>query len=291
MRCDRFQKSFSADSTLSSKLFDLVEATFPGLTSLAERARELGASWEDASTPFILFHDDVAITHIGVLEIPMYIMGEKVIVGGVHGVCTREGFRRRGYYREVMNEVMEYCDQRYETLVLTTLETEYYLPFGFRVVPEHSFKLKCNSTGNINGLRTLDFTDVKDIALLHRLLETRVPVSNIVGVVEEKAVFCVDEGSRPLHYFPDLDAIACMEIEDTTLHLYDLVTTQMYPLQKILDRIPQLIEEVVIYFSPDWLNVEDVQAFIYEIEETKLMVRGKFAAEKEKFTLPRSARC
>jgi GNAT superfamily N-acetyltransferase len=195
----RFQKSFSADPTLSSKMFDLVEVTFPGLTSLAECARKLGASWEDASTPFILFHDDVAITHIGVLEIPMQIMGEMVTVGGIHGVCTREGFRRRGYYREVMNEVLEYCDQRYETLILTTLEPEFYLPFGFRVVPEHIFTVKCNSTGDTKGLRTLDFADVKDIALLHRLLETRMPVSNIVGVVKEKAVFCVDEGSYRLH--------------------------------------------------------------------------------------------
>jgi hypothetical protein len=85
--------------------------------------------------------------------------------------------------------------------------------------------------------------------------------------------------------------IACMEIEDTKLHLYDLVTTQMYPLPTILARIPQLIEEVVIYFSPDLLNVENVQVLLYAIEETMLMVRGKFAAEKEKFTLPRSARC
>ncbi|WP_208099111.1 GNAT family N-acetyltransferase [Nostoc sp. 106C] len=291
MSCDRFKKSFAVDPSLSAKLFDLLEITFPGISSAAECGRKLGASWEAASTPFIRFDDDQATTHVGVVEIPMQIMGQRVTVGGIHAVATRQGFRRRGYYREVMNEVLEYCDQIYETLVLTTSQPEFYLPFGFRVVEEHIFKVKCSSTGSIDGWRTLDFADVEDLTLLHRLLETRVPVSNIVGVVEEKAVFLVNEGSRPLYYAKDLDAIACMEIEDTRLHLFDLVTTQIYPLQKILDRIPQPIEEVLIYFSPELLNVKNVQAFPYVIDEAVLMVRGKFAAEEQKFMLPRSARC
>ncbi|BAY07792.1 GNAT family N-acetyltransferase [Calothrix sp. NIES-2098] len=291
MSCDRFQQSFATDPSLSSKLMELMEITFPGISSLAECGRKLGASWEAASTPFIRFHDDRVITHVGVLEIPLQIMGQRVTVGGIHGVATHPEFRRRGYYRQVMNEVLEYCDRRYETLVLTTPQPEFYLPFGFRVVEEHIFKVKCSSTGSTDGWRTLDVADVADLRLLHRLLETRVPVSHIIGVVKEKAVFFVNEGSRTLHYAKDLDLIACMEIEDTRLHLFDLVTTQIYPLQKILDRIPQPIEEVLIYFSPELLNLENLQAFPYVLDEAVLMVRGKFAAEKEKFMLPRSARC
>ncbi|PHM09270.1 GNAT family N-acetyltransferase [Nostoc sp. 'Peltigera malacea cyanobiont' DB3992] len=289
----RFKQSFSDDPSLSDKLFNLMEVTFPGISSLAECARKLGASWETASTPFIRFHDDIAITHVGVLEIPMQIMGQRLTVGGVHGVATRAEYRRRGYYREVMEEVLGYCDRDrlYETLVLTTPQPEFYLPFGFRVVEEHIFKVKCNSTGSADSFRILDFTNTKDYTLLHRLLETRAPISNIVGVVNEKPVFCVNEGSRPLYYAEDLDLIACMEIEDNRLHLFDLVTTQICPLKNIISKIPQPIEEVVIYFSPELLDVKDVQAFTHTFDETVLMVRGKFAAEGEKFMLPRSARC
>ncbi len=88
----RFKQSFSADPTLSDKLFDLVEVTFPGLSNLAECGRKLGASWETASTPFIRFHDDIAITHVGVLEIPMQIMEQRITVGGIHGVATLRNF-------------------------------------------------------------------------------------------------------------------------------------------------------------------------------------------------------
>jgi predicted N-acetyltransferase YhbS len=287
----RFKRSFSSDPNLSDRLFELVEMTFPGLNDLVECGRKLGVPWEAVSTPFIHFHDDVAITHVGVLEIPMEIMGQRVTVGGIHGVATREEFRRRGYYREVMQEVLEYCDQMYETLVLTTPEPEYYLPFGFRVVEEYIFHVQCSSEGNTNGWRILDFSDSKDIALLHRLLETRTPVSHVVGVVNEKAVFFVNECSRTLYYAEDLDLIACMEIENNRLHIFDLVATKIYSLKEILVRIPQLIEEVKIYFSPDRLDVDNVQAFPYQLEDTLLMVRGKFAAEEEKFMLPRSARC
>lgn len=286
----RFKRSFAEDSTLSKKLFHLLEAVFPGLSNLAECGRQLGAPWETASTPFIRFHDDVAITHVGVLEIPMHIMGT-VTVGGVHAVCTLPEFRRRGYYREVMEEVLKYCDQHYETLVLTTLQPEFYLPFGFRIVEEHLFKIRCDSKGSGEGFRLLNITDNKDVKLLHRLLETRVPVSNIVGVVKEKPLFCVNEGSRPLYYAESLDLIACMEIKDTQLHLFDIVTTQICPLKEILARIPQLVEEAVIYFSPELLDVGNIQASPHKFDETVLMVRGEFAAEGEKFMLPRSGRC
>ncbi|WP_375510763.1 hypothetical protein [uncultured Nostoc sp.] len=62
-------------------------------------------------------------------------------------------------------------------------------------------------------------------------------------------------------------------------------------MKNILAKIPQPIEEVVIYFSPELLDVKDVQVFVHAFDETVLMVRGKFAAEGEKFILPRSARC
>ncbi|MEH1808212.1 GNAT family N-acetyltransferase [Nostoc sp.] len=157
----RFKQSFSDDSSLSDKLFDLMEVIFPGISSLAECARKLGASWETASTPFIRFHDHIAITHVGVLKIPMQIMGQRLTVGGVHGVATRAEYRRRGYYREVMEEVLGYCDRLYETLVLTTPQPEFYLPFGFRVVEEHIFKVKCYPTSSTYSFRILDFANIK----------------------------------------------------------------------------------------------------------------------------------
>jgi GNAT superfamily N-acetyltransferase len=289
----RFQRSFFEDPTLSDRLFDLLEIVFPGLgiSKAAEMGRKLGAPWEAASTPFMRFHDDAVISHVGVLEIPMRLMGENVTVGGVHGVCTHPEFRRRGYYRQIMEEVLNYCDRRYETLILTTAQPELYQPFGFRVMEEHIFIAKCQSRSHIDGFRQLNLSEADDVKLLNRLLETREPVSNIVGIFNEKAVFFVNQATSPLYYAQDLDVILCMEVENTQLKLFDLVGTKICPLTAILERIAQPIEEVLIHFSPDCLNV-DAQAFPHILDgDSLLMVRGSFSAQEKHFMLPRSARC
>lgn len=289
----RFQKSF-ADPTLSKQLFTLLETVFPslGLSSLPESMRAMGAPWETASMPFIRFHDDVAITHVGVLEIPLKIMGENMAVGGIHAVATHPEFRRRGYYREIMTEVLDYCDHQYETLVLTTSQPEFYEPFDFRVVEEHKFVTQCDSKASSDRLRLLNLSDSNDVKLLHRLLDNRTPISNVVGVLpqQEKALFCVNEATRPLHYAEDLDVIICMEIEDTQIKLFDVVGTNIPTLESLLAQIPQHIKEIIVYFSPDHLNA-NFQAIPHVLDEAFLMVRGKFAAEGELFMLPRSARC
>ncbi|MFQ4144256.1 GNAT family N-acetyltransferase [Chlorogloeopsis sp. ULAP02] len=287
----RFRQSFSEDPRLSDRLFNLLEIAFPGVRDAAARIRKLGAAWEDASTPFIRFHDNLAVTHVGILEIPMRLMGKDVIVGGIHGVCTHPQFRRRGYYREVMEEVLNYCDRRYQTLVLTTAKPELYQSFGFRWIEEHIFTSKCDSKGGIDGFRLLNTSDRNDIQLLHRLLETRQPVSNILGIVNEKAIFCYQEGNNPLYYAQDLDLIAAMKIEDNKLKLFDLVGTQICTLEAILKRVPQPINEVEIYFCPERLDA-DVQALPHLLDgDSFLMVRGAFPLEVEKFMLPHAARC
>jgi GNAT superfamily N-acetyltransferase len=289
-----YQRSFSQDTTLSFKLFNLLEIVFPGagITFHAEQASKLGVRWEDASIPFARFHEDGSlITHVGVLEIPMRLMGENVIAGGVHAVCTHPDFRRRGYYREIMNEVLDYCDKRYETLILTTSNPEFYHPFGFRFVQEHSFIASVNSSGGVNGIRLLDINNIGDVNLLHRLLETRTPVSNILGVVNEKALFLVNEATIPMYYFPDLDTIACMSIENNELKLYDLVAPQIFPLQELIQRIPHTIKSCFIYFNPESLNT-NVEALPEMLDgDSHLMVRGTFTPELQKFMIPRSARC
>ncbi|MBD2451750.1 GNAT family N-acetyltransferase [Nostoc sp. FACHB-152] len=287
----RFKRSFTADSNVSQQMFDLLEIVFSGITDVAEEIKKLGASWESASTPFIYFHNDIAISHVGVLEIPMQIMNSLTTVGGIHGVATHPEFRRQGYYRKVMEEVLSYCDQLYQTLILTTPNPEFYTPFGFRVIPEYRFQTQVKSPASSNGFRVLNTADRQDVELLHRLLETRSPVSHIVGIVNEKPVFCFNEGSRILSYAADLDLITCMNIEDNTLHLFDIVATHIPPLKEILSRIPDIITQVFIYFTPDRLELDNIQALPYQLEDTVLMVRGKFAAEGQKLMLPRSGRC
>jgi predicted N-acetyltransferase YhbS len=291
-----YQRSFTEDPLLSERVFTLLDEVFPeiNLRKLADCGRKLGASWESVSTPFVKFDGDKAISHVGVLEIPMRLMGEDVVVGGIHAVSTHPEYRRRGFYRKIMSEVLDYCDSRYQTLVLTTSQPELYKPFGFRVLQEYLFTAKCNfSPGNLSkeSARLLDINQDNDIQLLNRLLENRIPVSDTVGVRNEKAIFFVNQGLNSLYYLENLDTILVMEIEKKKLKLFDAVFTKKISLELILSQIPQLIEEVEMYFNGDSLD-KDVEASPYIIDgDSLLMVRGKFIPEDKYFMLSPSTRC
>ncbi len=286
------KRSFSDDPALSDDLFDLLDTVFPGLRQTAENARALGAPWESVSTPFLFVDDGRLVSHVGVIELPLVLLGRSVTVGSIHAVATHPHYRRRGYYRRLMEQVLEDCEKRYETLILTTENPEYYEPFGFRVVREHFFTARCRAHDPFDGLRLINTKNDGDIALLHQLLKMREPVSHVVGVVNETAVFCFNEGSHPLYYAEDLDVILCMEQEGKKLKLFDLVGPNLPPLASLLERIPQHVEEAVIYFAPDRLAVE-AKATPYVLNHngpSHLMVRGPFIAEGHAFTLPRPAR-
>lgn len=287
----RFKRSFTEDPTLSDRLFELLEIVFPGISSLAATIEGIGVSWEAASTPFVWVEGEKVIAHVGVLEIPLVVMGKQTLVGGIHAVSTHPEFRRRGYYRQIMTEVLSYCDDRYQTLILTTAQPELYTPFGFRVVREHAFIAKPTSNSKSKKFRLLDIQDSEDKKLLCRLLEERESVSQVVGLVKEKAVWCFYEATNPLFYAEDLEAIVCLELKGTRLKLFDIVAPKICSLNAIVERIERKINEVEIYFSPDRLEVDyRAEPHIFE-GDSFLMVRGDFAAENQQFMLPRSARC
>lgn len=295
-----FKCSFADDPTLKGSVFDLLETCFPGIRQAERESLDLGCPWERASTPFVCWQGDLAITHVGLLEIPLVVMGQTVRVGGIHAVGTRPEYRRRGYYRQVMTEVLQYCARRYNTLVLTTGQPELYEPFGFRVLQEHLFTVPCASPGGRQGFRPFVPHDPNDLQLLERLLDTRVPMSHTLGVVHETAVFRFNVRNFPLYYAADLEVFVAFTLDGTRLNLFDIIGTQIPSLMAIVARLPQRIDQVVTYFSPDRLGAA-FQAMPHLLMDPPealggagadfFMVRGPFAAEGQAFMLPRSARC
>jgi predicted N-acetyltransferase YhbS len=296
----QFKQSFANDPRLKERVFDLLETCFPGITQAEHESLDLGRPWEVVSTPFVRWHGERAITHVGLLEMSLVIMGQTVRVGGIHAVGTRPEYRRRGYYREVMAAVLQYCAGRYDTLLLITGQPALYEPFGFRVQQEYLFTAPCTFPGGRQGFRRFDRRAPHDLQVLARLLETRQPVSNILGVVQEKDVFSFSARNLPLYYAADLDAMVAFAIDKTCLTLFDIIWTQSYPLPAFLERLPQRLDQVVTYFSPDRLEISfqavphtlmDPPGALGGAGKDVLMVRGPFAAEGQPFMLPRSARC
>ncbi|MCG6963989.1 MAG: GNAT family N-acetyltransferase [Acidobacteria bacterium] len=286
------QGSFAEDPGLLGRLMDLLDLVFPGLARGADRARILGAPWEQVSTPFIATDAGRLVSHVGLIELPLVIEGRCQIVGAIHGVATHPEHRRRGHYRRLMEEVLEHCQDRLPTQILTTEHPEYFTPFGFRVVPEHVFTVPSRRPAGPGQVRLLDLDDNDDVTLLHRLLESRTPVSSRLGVVREHGVFCFNEGRRPLHYAPDLDVVLCFEQENEKVTLYDVVGPELPPLDAVLDRLPGPVSSVTLAFAPDRLapDATPVPGLFNHDGPSYLMVRGSLGEANEPFALPRPAR-
>ncbi len=319
--------SYLSAPDLESAVFGLLDIVFPGISAHAARIAAMGAQaeaagvdpyaeapgmlsrpgsvaasvrWDHVSTPFTAIHDGKVVAHVGVIEVPAVVMGTPTTVATIHAVATHPEHRRKGLYRGVMDEALRHCSGRFETQILTTEHPEYFQPFGFRHVQEHRFRhvrtpfsrQEDRSQGTGTAFRLLDMSDGSDLAILFALLENRAPVSQIVGVVRENAIFCFNEGWRPLYYEPGLGAIICMESEGNTLRLYDIVAWTIPRLDTILEQLPHSVNEVVIHFSPDCLDtVYEPEPYLLDHDgPSYLMVRGPFPADTERFTLPRPAR-
>ena len=285
----RCRRNYADDPTLSDRVFELLETWFTGIQKLRQRAAQLGSRWDDCSTPFVCEEKGQIVAHVGLLDMSYVIEGERHQLGGVHGVCTLESERRKGHFRRIMEELLEFCQGRFETLELATENPEYYQPFGFRVIPEHRFVTSVSSPGGGKGFRPIDATRRSDIELLDRLLRARTPVSHRVGVVDELDVFKFSQGTEGLHYSEALDCFAVFELSTTRLVLSDVVARKLPSLEELLCQLAEPVEEVEFRFSPDRFAV-DARPEPYRFDGDCYMVRGPFAAEGEAFMLPPPAR-
>lgn len=287
-----FRRAFADDPSLCRRVFALLDLAFGEDLSGQERAaRRLGLRWEDVSTPFCRFERGELVAHVGVLALPLVVNGRPLRAGGIHAVATHPGRRRRGLYRSVMEEALAWCGPRFDALELCTVQPELYEPFGFRVLREERFVGPGPGAPGRAGLRVLDYGDPGDVALLHRLLAERTPVSQRLGVDGGAAVLLFDEARRPLHFAPDLDAVLSLELDAGALRLFDVVAREIPSLSEILARIPAAPARVEVYFAPDRLAAPGLRAEPHVLNGSEVfMVRGPFPEPAGPAMLPRTGR-
>jgi GNAT superfamily N-acetyltransferase len=286
--------SYLDEPDLLARVRALLGPIFPGVPEAIDLAAPLGLPWERCSTPFVREVDGRLLAHVGVIEMRFFLAGAERRVGILHAVATDATERRRGHYRAIMDLLLPWCAERWETLVLNTGQPELYEPFGFRHVPEHRFVVDRDVTASPRSgerFRHLDYADAADRKRLRTLLEERAPVSRRLGVVAETAAFAFNECARPPAFSAELDAVVCFEHDGTTLRLYDVVARRLPSLDEIVARIDRPVRRVELYFAPDQVEPSArPEAHVLHGDE-HLMVRGPFPPEGEPLMLPRPARC
>ena len=252
-------RSFAEDPYLESRLFRLLELVWPGITGAAAAAGELGASWSEVSTPFVVETEGEIFSHVGLIELTIVDEGSEVGIATVHAVATHPRHRRRGYFRKAMEELLAFAAPRYPALVLTTEHPEYFEPFGFERVQECAFDVPAERIAASRrrsasrDFRALDLEQQEDVHLLRRLLASREPISRRLGVLRESAIFCFNEARRGLFYSSALDCLASAELVDGGLALFDVVAASLPAIEEVVARWPAELRSCTLHFAPDRL--------------------------------------
>jgi GNAT superfamily N-acetyltransferase len=275
-------------------IMTLLNRVWPGFARVHDQAARSGLRWDLCSTPFVHRAAGRVVSHVGVLELPLVVAGRALRAAGIHAVATDPEHRGRGHMRRLMEEALRFVDRRYDCAVLTAGSAELYRPFGFEVVQEYRFVGPASSRGPENRpepARDLDPGSPPDLALLHRLLRDRAPVSRLLGVTREMSVFLFDTAGRRLRYAPGLDAILYYEVTRSVLCLYDVVAERIPSLAEIASCVPDAFDRVEVQFSPDQLQADlKPEPWLFDGEEI-LMARGPFLDGAARAALPRTARC
>jgi predicted N-acetyltransferase YhbS len=282
-------RDYHADPTLLPRVLPLLDAAFPGFAGRESLARRHGLRWEDCSTPFVEEEGGSVVAHVGLLALPLVVEGRRIVAGGLHAVATRSDRRGRGLARALLAEAVAEGRRRHETLLLCASVPGLYREAGFRVVPESRFVLDAPPPAGRDEWRPLDCDDPADLARLHRLLDERAPVSGRLGVVAERDVFLFDAARSPLACFPDLDLVAWMARDGTTLRIHDLLAREVPSLPELVGRIAGPIDRVEVAFTPDRLGAGFVPAPTEP--DDLLMALGPFVDEGAEVRLAEGGRC
>lgn len=289
------RRSYRDEPALADEVFALLGRVFPdeplGRARLA--ALRFGAPWESASTPYLHRVGGGLVSHVGLLALDVMIGDRPWRVGGVHAVATDPAHRRRGHYRRIMAELLADADRRFEGLLLTTLHPEYFRDFGFRVVPEWTFRAEVAGSGGELASRVLDLETASDRAVIHRLLERRAPLSPVLSLGREKCVWAFYEAVSPLRFVPALDLVMVAEQGAGGVVLHDVIASRLPPLGDLLAAWPEPVGSVEARFSPEHLDPRFRPAPLEpsEGDGTVLMARGPLPLDGRPLRLGRGGRC
>lgn len=285
--------SYPNDIALQSEALALLGGIWTKLSDAVERAQAMGADWFEMSTPFLEYENDSIVAHVGVLEVPTMIDGERTTLAGVHAVCSHPERRGRGHMRAAMQRALAYVDGRFETAVLWANDPGIYGQFGFAPLQESIF-VGAVRGGAVGDVRGLSLERAQDVEFVRERLARRRPVSPRLGTCEPGTLALLDLAlwtpGPSLAYLPDLDCIVAYVLRERFLDLYDVIADDIPSLADIAARLSEQVDAAVVYFSPDLLGGPGLRAEPTVLIDT-LMVRGRWPKEVGAFAFSPLARC
>jgi ribosomal protein S18 acetylase RimI-like enzyme len=253
---------------------------------------ELGY-WDENYTPFSYFDDDRrVVASVQVYSMDMMIKGKRCRAAQLSGVGTRPDCRRRGLNKELTEKAIAWARPNHDFFFLfaDAEALEFYRKCGFRIVDEYKPCIAVEGGTKAPGIERLDMGDPEHRDRVYELACNRAPVSDYLGVFDEKLFmyWCLYWLKDCVFYIADLDALVLFKREDGVVTVYDIVGKQMPGFSDLYPYIRSDSDwRVEFEFMPDKLNLTDVQYSPFADNGTHLL--GTFPLEFDTFFFPLTA--
>ena len=256
------------------------------------------ASWSNGSIPFIVEDQGEMIAHAGVWPMTMMLNGKVHHTAAIHAVCVKEEHRGKGYFKQLMQEVMQYVDHHFESSLLFTTKPYLYRNYPYKIMlPEYDFvvskKISLHSKSNDSDMRIINLDNPDDLKLTYHLLSNRLPLSDQLSIIHENgnALFIFNVLHKNLHYSEKLNTLIVFEITNNTLYIKEIISQTPCQITDIIRLIPGDFNKVVLQFCPDRFLDEKEYEAILAAPESCMMTSKSFLFQGKYFRYPELYAC
>lgn len=278
--------------TEHASYLSLLEESFPGIKNTITHCKKLGFPWESGKL-FIKKEKNIDISHVGFFECSVLIENQYHKIGALHAICTKSTHQGQGLASQLIKEALSWAKLRSECVILFTDIPIFYEKLSFQRIQEYRFHLNLKHPKGSTSLTAM--TTPKDDSLFLHCFQNRAPLSNRFWIKDNgliasfNALFSTYPHYKYLYYSEKINGFISWFIEDKTLHLLDIIASQIPSLDQILDHLPTPIEKIYFYFSPDRLTqIATPEPYLYD--SGHLMVHGAFPCSNP-FMISPLSRC
>jgi len=245
--------------------------------------------WDTRYRPFSYFDDNTLVSNVCVYTLDMTITGNPSRVAQISAVGTLPEYRRRGLSHKLTQVALDWARVNHDFFFLFADEGAYqfYKDCGFRFTDEYKARISAPAVVARPGAVKLDMQRTDHIAQVYRLASNREPVSNVLGVSNDKLFmfWCLDSLRDHIHYISALDVLVLYKREGGLVTIFDIVGRTMPIFADIYPYTCHPDDKTVEFlFMVDKLDLERVGHVRVEGNGTHLF--GRFPLEGAQFIFP-----
>jgi GNAT superfamily N-acetyltransferase len=245
--------------------------------------------WDRRYRPFSYFDNGTLVSNVCVYSMNMTIRGKQCLVAQISAVGTLPEYRRKGLSFRLTQQAMAWARDNHDFFFLFADEAAYrfYEECGFRRTDEYKARISAPQSVARPGAVRLDMQRTDHIKQVYRLASERCPVSDVLGVTNDKLFmyWCLYTLRDHIHYISELDTLVLCKRDGGLLTVFDILGQRVPAFAEIYSYICDPGDETIEFlFMVDKQDLGDHDLVRVEGNGTHLL--GKFPLESTQFIFP-----